>query len=116
MSGFWRSCRRPRSATWRRATRITMSFDFIFQKLSRSTSGRSVHKKLLLKRKVHDEGEWFEARFYTGGVIGDDCGNRGARGAAPAGIGGCCREGETGYLLQCNASMGGREPLVWGGQ
>src|SRR5947199_8569181 len=112
MPGSWRSCRHPRSATWRRATRITMSFDFVFRKLNRSTSGRSFQKKLLLKRKVDHDGECFGARFYAGGVVGDDSGNWGAGRAAPAGAGRRDREGETGYVLQCHASMGGWEPAL----
>src|SRR4051812_21242174 len=114
MPGSWRNCRRLQSATWKPATRITMSFDFVFRKLSRSTSGRSVQKKLLLKRKVHDEGAWFEARFYAGGVVSDDCSNWRAGRAPPAGAGRRDCEGETGYLLQWNASMGDWKPALCG--
>src|SRR3954471_14649716 len=113
MTRFWRSCRLLRSATWKRATRITMNFDFVFQKLSRSTRGRSVHWKLLLKRKVHDEDEWFEPRFYAGRVVGDDRRNWGAGRAAPAGAGRRHCESQTGYLFQWNAPMGDWEPALW---
>src|SRR5436190_21844578 len=112
MRGFSRSCRHPLSVMSWRVTTTTTTFAFVFQKLSRSTSGRSVHKKLLLKRKVHDEGEWFGARFYADGVVGDDCGNWGAGRADSAGDGARQREGETGHLFQRYASMGDWEPAL----